>query len=165
MLAGLSHHALKEVIHLGRCLSDDAPALLCVQWREEAVQGRHWHLTTDILMDNTCRASLAAAVIEFLEKNWCTTATRANEREAMKLVMRGVCIGSTTGICKQLEADVTQQKRELAEHEKGVADSPKVVETKHGLQDLWNALHKHIVTITGPTQRQGPVWETLGMDF
>ncbi|KAJ1148366.1 hypothetical protein NDU88_001203, partial [Pleurodeles waltl] len=56
---------------------------------------------------------VVVAVKDYLDLNWSTTDSRGTEWEALKAVVRGVCIGTTCGVRKQMEQELTEQEDKL----------------------------------------------------
>ncbi|KAJ1137193.1 hypothetical protein NDU88_003606 [Pleurodeles waltl] len=54
-----------------------------------------------------CRKGIISqALTDYIKLNWGSTTCRAKEWEEIKLALRGMCLGLTCGVMRQLQADL-----------------------------------------------------------
>ena len=74
-----------------------------------------WRLQPATLADPVFRDSLETHIIEYFEANEGTAVNTIVEWEAFKAVTRGICIGKTVGIRRQIEIKLIKMENQLKE--------------------------------------------------
>ncbi|KAJ1164595.1 hypothetical protein NDU88_005031 [Pleurodeles waltl] len=72
-------------------------------------------MPTNFLMDACCREKIAVALEDYMDHNWGVTDSWGVEWEALKAVLRGVCIGTVCGVRQQMEQELSSSEKELEE--------------------------------------------------
>ncbi|KAJ1195236.1 hypothetical protein NDU88_004517 [Pleurodeles waltl] len=69
-------------------------------------------------MDAPFREAVQDGLTQYFDANWGTSTTRRCDCEAMKVVIRGLCMQTTYGVRRQLEKDVLDHKAKLSDLDK-----------------------------------------------
>ncbi|KAJ1092976.1 hypothetical protein NDU88_006086 [Pleurodeles waltl] len=77
-----------------------------------------WRLRPETLMDAPFTKAVRDELAQYFEVNWGTSTTRDCDWEAMKVVIRGLCVQATYGVRCQLEKDILDHEARLRDLEK-----------------------------------------------
>ncbi|KAJ1157029.1 hypothetical protein NDU88_009744 [Pleurodeles waltl] len=83
-----------------------------------------WRLRLEDLTHAPFEKAVRDELTQYFEANWGTSTTRGYDWEAMKVVIRGLCMQTTYGVRHQLEKDVLDYKAKLRDLEKCIPTQP-----------------------------------------
>ncbi|KAJ1210338.1 hypothetical protein NDU88_005704 [Pleurodeles waltl] len=87
-----------------------------------------WPLRPEALTDALTGKAVRDRLAQYFESNWGTSTTRRCVWEAMKVVIRCLCVQTTYGVRRQLEKDVLDHEAMLQDLEKCLLTQPQRME-------------------------------------
>ncbi|KAJ1203575.1 hypothetical protein NDU88_007360 [Pleurodeles waltl] len=110
--------------YLGRTVSDHSPLLIHLTTLEARQPVLTWRLHPAALEDYVYRTALLQRLTEYLTLNPGSASSRGIKWEALKVVVRGHCLGQTVGIRRNLERDVSHLEDDLHSCDNDLDGSP-----------------------------------------
>ncbi|KAJ1083872.1 hypothetical protein NDU88_004027 [Pleurodeles waltl] len=104
-------------------------------------------MSPDILEDQEGKDTRSAALTDWLAHNWGTTKRRATEWDALKVVLRGTCMGLLCGVQRKLRRKLDREVAYLASLQTGdslIAEvHPGELQLRRLIEDIWDRLDKY----------------------
>ena len=126
----------KQAEYLSKTVSDHNPLIVKLQIGETRPAVPLWRLQKESLEDPVFREDLRGRIRDYMRENWNTTENRATEWEALKVVVRGYCIGGTVQIKRMLDKELVEiedkmRVEELKQGETGLSDELTDLKTQY----------------------------------
>ena len=136
-------HCFIQSEYLSKTVSDHNPLMVMMQSGDTRPAVPLWRLQKEALEDSVFREDLRGEIRNYLGENWNTTETRATEWEALKVVVRGHCIGKSVQIRRMLDKELVEieDKMRIEELKLGEMDDP---EELTGLKTQYNKVLEQV---------------------
>ncbi|KAJ1113088.1 hypothetical protein NDU88_001345 [Pleurodeles waltl] len=140
-------HNISGAQYLGTYLSDHSPLLVTYSHHAPLPPIPLRHLYVPALKDPVFRDQIEHGLIKYFRDNWGSIEERTLEWDAMKIVVRGICISVSKGIRHDMEKELTLQESKLADFEisllTGSMEKLELNTQRQKVGELWDRLDKH----------------------
>ncbi|KAJ1139655.1 hypothetical protein NDU88_006022 [Pleurodeles waltl] len=119
---------IQSITYLALYISDHSPLQIHLKKGYKRPTVPTWRLQPEALTDAPFVNAVRDGLVQYFEANWGTSTTRGCDWEAMKVVIRGICMQTTNGVRHQLEKDVLDIEARLRDLEKCLPTQPQKME-------------------------------------
>ncbi|KAJ1137522.1 hypothetical protein NDU88_003920 [Pleurodeles waltl] len=144
LLANNGSLTVRRAVYQVTILSDNVSLVLECETRAPRPAVPLWRRHPEMLVDSKYSIDVLAALQGYIRENLNMAQTRRIEREALKVVVKGVSIGKVYGIRRRLEGELEQQEGALpllqSQEGDGAVDEAGLLEVHKRIEVEWNKL-------------------------